>query len=116
MTEGDVEVLVILEPASARASEALNERTQVTQWLPPRLAVVRLESARLDELRAYPGVRDVLTGAEEPPGDLTERELLFVEAWMLSQRPKRRPGERLAWDAPGFLPPDPPPGRRPPHT
>jgi hypothetical protein len=116
MTEGDVEVLVILDPASAQAFETLGERMQVTQRLPPRLAVVRLEPARLNDLHACPGVRDVLTGEGEPPGDLNEHERLFAEAWLLSQRPKRRPGAGLAWDAPGFLPPDPPPERRPPHT
>jgi hypothetical protein len=59
-------------------------------------------------LRTAPGV----LGVGEPglPDDvrelLTETEQVFVDAWLLGRRPKTRPVEGLAWDAPGFERPD----------
>jgi hypothetical protein len=47
--------------------------------------------------------------------ELDDGARLFVEAWLAPPRdPSERPGDGLPWDAPGFQPPDPPPGRTDP--
>lgn len=79
----------------------------VTQRLPPRLAVVRLPAAHLPALRSAGGVRAVCLPGDPVPDGLGESEQLFARAWQVRGRPKERTGDGLAWDAPGFEPPDP---------
>lgn len=83
--------------------------------LPPRLAVAEMDDGEAEALRRLPGTLEVISGPEEPlPASLSESEELFVRGWQQRQRggKRERPGEGLSWDAPGFLPPDPPPGER----
>ena len=80
----------------------------LVQHLPPRLAVIESDDDARAALRTAPGVLGV--GEPDLPDDvreqLTETEQVFVDAWVLGRRPKTRPGDGLAWDAPGFEPPD----------
>ncbi|MFF0747468.1 hypothetical protein ACFYVL_44520 [Streptomyces sp. NPDC004111] len=122
------EFLVVLDPPSATAGAegatdsehpltALRAVARVTQVLSRRLVLVRGGGAELvAALRGVPGVSLVRTDPEaELPEDggaagFDEEERLLVAAWRARARPKKRPGEGLGWDAPGFLPPDRPGG------
>jgi hypothetical protein len=88
---------------------------RVVQQLPPRLAVVEAGASTVEELRGHPAVLAI--GDPDLPPDvlagLTESERLFVDAWVVGRRAKSRRGDGLAWDAPGFTPPDPPPSGGP---
>jgi len=110
-TQREPEVLVVLEPATAPDSlAALRRQYQVTSVLPPRL-VVLTAGADTEALGRLRGVEAILAPAsDDEPASLTESERLFVSAWRARQHAdtKTRTGEGLAWDAPGFLPPDPP--------
>jgi hypothetical protein len=108
----DTEALVIVE--EARAAEVLSrvgERVEVTQRLPPRLAIARGAREALEAVRHLPGVVSVSEGPVPVPvlNGLNPTEQVFAEAWVLGRKPKAfRPGEGLSWDAPGFQPPDRP--------
>lgn len=81
----------------------------VTQRLPPRLAVVQGEAARLETVRNLPGVVAVYEGPvpETALQGLADDERTFAEAWTLTRQAKpNRRGDRLPWDAEGFQPPD----------
>jgi hypothetical protein len=85
---------------------------RVTQILRPRLVLVHIEPGVRSRLSLVPGVLGVYDSAPpELSPDLTPAERLFISAWEARQRPKVRPGDNLPWDAPGFVPPDLPPGR-----
>jgi hypothetical protein len=112
MAEQPNEALVILDPAAGPAgADEVRQAARVTQSLSSRVLVVDAAGADLDRVRRNPGVLHVVSGPDEPgdiPG-LDEQEALFVAAWALRQKGKgERPGEGLAWDAPGFTAPDPP--------
>jgi hypothetical protein len=104
------EALLILDAAAVNdVLPVLRNSATVTQVVPPHLALVSAFDA--EALRKLPGVRFVLTDdiPEQAREDLEPAEKLFVDAWEARSQPKReRPGNGLAWDAPGFLPPDPP--------
>lgn len=107
------EFLVVLDTDQAeQALIGLREVAQVTQMLPPRLALVR---GGTGALAAVPGVASVHdSAAGDLPGDLTDSERLFVTAWRSrpgADESKRGSTDGLKWDAPGFEPPDPPGGR-----
>lgn len=108
----DTEALVIVE--EVRAAEALSrvgELVELTQRLPPRLAIARGTQEALEAVRHLPGVVSVSEGAVPEPvlSGLNPTEQVFAEAWALGRKPKAfRPGEGLSWDAPGFQPPDRP--------
>ena len=85
-----------------------------TQRVSPRVVIVEShDDAATEELRTMNGVDAVLEPGEYPPAEvrktLTDTETLFVDAHVQRFRQKERPGEGLAWDSEGFLPPDPPP-------
>ena len=110
MTIAARETLFLLD--SDHAENALRELrrvARVTQVFPPRLAVVTGDVPT--------GVAGVIStyhrAAAELPPDLTDDELLFVAAWRerAGKETERRRGEGLAWDSPGFEPPDAPDGR-----
>ena len=108
------ELLVIL--GGERAAEALNQLRnsyRVTQSASPRVVVIEAGPGEAGRLRAIPGVKVVTAGELPSEGmeGLDDGEALFVEAWVsrINELPlKQRPGEGLPWDAPGFIPPDPP--------
>jgi hypothetical protein len=101
-----------MEPGGAdQALSGLSNIAQVTQIFPPRLALVLGEKAALE---AVPGVVSVHDSAiADLPTDLTDHERRFVAAWRTRTGAggvKKRFAEGLNWDAPGFEPPDAPPG------
>jgi hypothetical protein len=111
-------VLVVLHDESAgRTATPLQGQYRILSRLPPRILVVDPGEQASADLRREPGVLGVYE--REVPDDLLARlrpeEQLFVRAWaqQATQEQKVRPGEGLSWDAPGFEPPDAPPGKRP---
>jgi hypothetical protein len=104
------EFLVVLEPRLAdRALAHLRAIGNITQVLAPRLALVQAAPDTITRAAQIEGVLSVIDGTlPELPQDFTPSERLFVSAWEARQQPKTRLGEGLSWDAPGFLPPDPP--------
>jgi hypothetical protein len=104
------EFFVILDPGQAdSALSQLRAVADVTQVLVPRLALVRADRDAMARAARIEGVLDVRDDAPpELPLDFTPAERAFVSAWEARRQPKTRPGEGLSWDAPGFLPPDPP--------
>jgi hypothetical protein len=113
MPDAPREFLVILEPRLADGALAqLRAVTNVTQVI-GRLVLVQADPEAVARAVRIGGVLHVHEEAlPEPPPDLTPSERMFVSAWKARQQPKTRPGEGLSWDAPGFLPPDPPAYRR----
>jgi hypothetical protein len=110
------EVLVLLRQGAGEAPLAeLRRRFTILSLKPPRLVVLAIGADRVAEVQAIHGVEAVFTAAV--PGTVLDAlapgERLFAEAWSMRQQPtpKRRPGDGLPWDAPGFLPPDKPPDR-----
>ena len=114
MPDAPHELLVILEASLAdEALAQLRAVANVTQVLTPRLALVQADPETTARAARIRGVLDVYDDAvSELPADLTPSERVFVSAWEARRQPKTRPGEGLSWDAPGFLPPDPPVHRR----
>ena len=111
MSGRSAEFLVLLsDEGGPHGLEGLTDLVRVSQVGSPRLAIVEapaeaaqaaLRSRR--NVAAVAGPGETLEGAAE----LTPQERLFADAW--SQRSESgRAGEGLAWDAPGFAPPDPP--------
>jgi hypothetical protein len=106
-------LIVISDDRAAEEFKQLSAGYRVSQVASPRVVVVEGSPGALAGLRSIPGVT-VVTGSDTPPGlteGLDEGEALFVAAWLSRSKegpPKQRPGEGLPWDAPGFLPPDPP--------
>jgi hypothetical protein len=110
------EFLVILSgEQAADALDRVRSTYRVTQMASPRVVVVESGPDEAARLQSIPGVK-MVTAGELPPGSiegLDDSEVLFVEAWVnrITELPsKRRRGEGLPWDAPGFIPPDRPPG------
>jgi hypothetical protein len=105
------EVLVVFRagmPGDAFAR--LRNEYRVTAMAPPRIAVVAgVED--IERLTRRPDVEAVMTTmSDAAPDSLTDAELLFVNGWRARHQSgvKSRTGDGLAWDAPGFLPPDEP--------
>lgn len=112
MAEHGSELLVLVADEQSLAD--VQQRYTVAQVASPRLVVVAAKPDEAAALRAHQGVRAVTDGplADDVVADLDEGERLFAAAWSQRQAEdtKHRPGEGLPWDAPGWLPPDPPPG------
>jgi len=111
-------VLVLLHEASADQQAArLQSAYRVITLLPPRVLVLQIDDEALAEIGRDPNLAGVYV--RDVPAEVIARlrpdEKLFVEAWIQQQASgnKRRPGEGLSWDAPGFTPPDAPPRKRP---
>jgi hypothetical protein len=96
------EALLELRPGAAL--DAIDSVVEVRQLLPPRLAIVAADDVGLRALERRSDVLSVHT--EAVPADvlarLDEPARLFAAAWNERQRPKRRAGDGLPWDAPGF--------------
>jgi len=108
MGEPTPEVLVILDEDTGEAGIAkLRARAAVTQVMPPRL--VLLAAPPSGKLESLPQA-ETFTVDEDIPDSLlqglTGSEQLFVQAWKQRRHHKTRPGDKLAWDAPGYSPPD----------
>jgi hypothetical protein len=105
------EALVIAQEPSDALWSRVTQFVQLTQRLPPRLAIVEGEARALEEVSRLSGVV-VLSGGDTPDAvleQLNPTERSFLEAWFLRRKPKpSRPGDNLAWDSEGFEPPDRP--------
>ena len=103
-------MLLVIADDLGRVLDRLGGPTVLVQHLPPRVGVVEGGDDALARLRTAPGVLAVGAPdlAEDVRAELTEAERLFVDGWSLRHRPKTRRGEGLAWDAPGYRPPDRP--------
>lgn len=105
MSEPAVEALVILDASDPQALEALRRDAVVTQFLPPRLALVALPlGTRVLKSRGATLYEHDVPGAVLDK--LSENERLFVSAWASRRVAKERTGDHLPWDAPGYSPPD----------
>ena len=105
------EYVVLLSTNDQGADAAVRQRCRVVSALPPRLLVVEADEQVAQDLRALPGVDDVISGTNNIlPSSLNDSEQLFVQAWQQSRHldDKARPGEGLSWDAEGFTAPDQP--------
>jgi hypothetical protein len=111
MPDNPVEILVVADAVGdMRAQwEQLGRAVTITQTMPPRLALVQASGGR-DALPSLPGL-SYMERPDDPdaPTELTAEERMFVDAWRLRRQPKQRQGNGLAWDSPGFEPPDLPP-------
>jgi hypothetical protein len=104
------------------ALDALRRYVPVTLDCPPRLGLVPLPPGEAGPIAEQPYVVGVYVEEAPPPAvmaSLEPSERLFVDAWLLRvedrlYRRKRRRGDGLPWDAPGYEPPDPP-GPAAPH-
>jgi hypothetical protein len=114
MSTRSAEFLVLLDD-EGEGLERLRRSLRVTHVASPRLAVVEgPPGAGPEALRAIDGVAAIASSGEslDVASALTAEETLFADAWSLrtgGDAETERPGEGLAWDAPGFTPPDPPP-------
>jgi hypothetical protein len=105
------EALIVVEPAAHESVwRDVGALVAVTQRLPPRLAIVQGDEGALARLRDVSGIVVVTSGdvPDQLSSGLSESERLFAHGWVLGRSPKQRPGDGLAWDAEGFLPPDRP--------
>lgn len=109
---GSDQRLVFLDDDRAEAALArLQQLGRITQVASRRLVVVEGGGDRA-QLESIPGVVAATTSAlpAHVSARLHDDEALFADAWAVraQQGPKTRIGDGLPWDAPGFLPPDPP--------
>lgn len=108
MVQEFVEALVVLEQGDVSGGwlEELRQHAVVLQWLPPRIAIVLVQSD-VALPQDVPGTRWYAgeIPAEEVAG-FTPPERLFVDAWLSRREGKVRPGNGLPWDASGREPPD----------
>ncbi len=111
MADTKREFLVILDPDQGRdLFQRISSQYKIAQSLPPRVLIPLLDAREAREIAALPGVTSVCEAAVPPHvmETLTDGESLFASAWAERHQaaPKKRVGEGLAWDAPGFEPPD----------
>jgi hypothetical protein len=111
-------VLVLLPEASAPQHVARLQRAyRVLTMLRPRIVVLQVGEEAVTALRQDPALTGVYEEAVPPEvlAALRPDERLFVEGWVQQQASmdKKRRGDGLSWDAPGFQPPGPPTKKQP---
>lgn len=106
MVRETAEAVVVLDAGAPPGAmlQRVRQHAVVLQWLPPRIAIVRLR-AGLPPAQAVPGTSWYPDAVPESV-DLTSTERLFVDAWLSRREPKTRPGDGLPWDTPGMEAPD----------
>ncbi|MEV7177303.1 hypothetical protein [Kitasatospora sp. NPDC093679] len=111
MNEPPHEALVLLAPVEG-VLDRLRELVAVTQLGSQRVVLAVVGEGQREKVLALPGVLGVYTDAVPDTARrvFSPGEQLFVSAWEARARPKERPGDGLAWDDPGFRPPDRPTG------
>jgi hypothetical protein len=100
-----IDLLVIL------AVSASAPNVDVVESASPRVFVVHADEQTAESLEKQEGVnlfKSDDTLSEDLTKSLSPAEQLFVAGWQQrhQMRDKKRPGEGLPWDAPGFEPPD----------
>jgi hypothetical protein len=115
--DGDrLEALIVAadDAGWAALARSLQERCLApAHSFPPRCIIGALRRADLDSLRGVPGVRVIVDQVPESELlTLPEPLRLAAAAWNERLRSRaeggRARGRGESWDAPGFLPPDPP--------
>ena len=116
------EVLILLEPKWEEVWNSLitvieAERGQILLAFRPAAIVAELSDNAISTLREMPGVLVMTEAIAENeatmlPEGLRPAAALWNERVARQEHPQTRSGENLAWDAPGYLPPDPPPAIR----
>jgi len=114
------QVLIQLRPEAAeglgqtiRAIEDMNGRVLLS--FPPNAIVASLASSGIEKLRGEPGIQsvDAQEIAEARLEAAPETARVAMTAWnqhlARQQAPQKPTSTDLSWDAPGRLPPDPPP-------
>lgn len=101
-------LIIITGPEPEETLMLLREHFEVTQSVSKRVFLVRgaqsgLRVPKREGLHTF-STPDI---PEETLRSLDDKESLFVSAWRtrLQQPPKKRVGEGLNWDHPGFIPP-----------
>lgn len=100
------QLIIITSQIPDKTVNSLREHYRVTQSVSNRVFLVRgpnLDGPALEGLHTF-------STADIPDGilsSLDRRESIFVAAWRLrlQESVKKRTGEGLDWDAPGFEPP-----------
>lgn len=118
MAEGEEDrreflIAVANEAAWSALTRHLEERgIKPTHSFPPWCAIAELDRPDSDVIRQIPGVRVVEGALSEAELAALPEELRFAAAaWNERLRARENPramGRGQSWDAPGFLPPDPP--------
>jgi hypothetical protein len=111
------QVLVLLgTDAAASLLERLQKQYTVISLLRPRILVLDADDETAAQLRRDTEIVGVFEGQvpAEIVAQLEPTERLFVSAWSQQQSSegKKRSGDGLSWDSPGFVPPDRPPGSK----
>ena len=116
----EVEALILLAEGGAQRPEEVEAATaavggRIVAGFLPRALIVQVTEEAVDELRRSLGAATVYTEAVPATAVESTAEPVrsVLTAWnqrrgLSGVRPEPR-GRGLAWDAPGFLPPDPPP-------
>ncbi len=107
MTESVRETLVLITGRYQDVIEELRAFATVTQMLPPSLALVMLPDEQRDAIPEITGA--VFYVDDIPPevvDDLPQGEQIFIRAWQIRSLSKKRHGDQLPWDSPGYTPPD----------
>ena len=101
------QLIIVTGQLPEGALKGLRERYQVTQSVSNRVFLVRAQPSLGGPTPESLHIFSTAEIPEEVLNSLDERESLFVAAWRsrLLSPPKKRPGEGLDWDAPGFKPP-----------
>lgn len=104
-------LLVLSADAPEHVWEELRRAHHVIHTVSPR--VLAIEAPGHDGPRPEDIEGVVSVTKSDVPDDvaatLNDTERLWIAAWAMRRAPKQRVGDGEAWDAPGFLPPDPPP-------
>jgi hypothetical protein len=104
-------IVVLREHDVAGTRAAIARETEILQSISQRVFVVRGTPEVLGRLSNMENVAASSASALAPAEmrGLSAAERQWAEAWNLRRAKKKsRPGEGLAWDAPGFSPPDRP--------
>jgi hypothetical protein len=102
--------------AAVSQLERVQKQYTVISVLHPRILVLDVDDEMAAQLRRDPEIVGVYEGQvpAEIVAHLEAREKLFVRAWSQQQssEDKKRTGDGLPWDSPGFIPPDHPSGSK----
>jgi hypothetical protein len=111
------QVLALLRTDAAVSQlERVQKQYTVISLLRPRILVLDVDDEMAAQLRRDPEIIGVYEGQvpAEIVAQLEAGEKLFVNAWSQQQsgEGKKRTGDGLPWDSPGYVPPDRPAGSK----
>ncbi len=120
-TNKDQEVLIRLQGSQMQDTETAIKAIEhaggrILFVFPPRALIAAIPSEKKSNLLGQAGIQSIETEPVdvETMADAGDAEKAAVHAWNAHLRARdssgtRRPSAGLSWDAPGHLPPDPPP-------